>query len=366
MKSQILALALGASAAAAQRVPSSQCDDVHVFIAKGNNEPYPGRQGVLVSAICKGVENCDYEDIQFYNPKDSPYCESVAEGASNGVAQITQYNARCPDTKLVVSGYSQGGQIVGDVLGGGGGVLFDGCQQPANAGISANSAAGKKIAAVLIFGDVRKTRGQSYNFLNGGNTDGALPRPANQLANLNGYADRMRNYCDATDPVCAGGSVVANHLNYFEKYTNSAAAWVQEKLAEAPETDNKADKPKATKSSSSVEYAPAPTTMIAPKHMNGTVYTTVCPELTSALEGVASSTKATTLTFAPIPKESEVSMDLPGVPATEAAPTEGGASPTGEVEMPPAEETPATAGASTMQKTGLGLAVMAISAFALF
>ena len=140
----ILAIALGATLGSAQRVASSSCDDVHVFIAKGNNEPYPGRQGKLVSAICDGVEGCDYEDIQFYNPRPAPYCGSVAEGASNGVAQITEYNARCPDTKLVVSGYSQGGQIVGDILGGGGGVLFEDCQQPGNAGISANSAAGKK------------------------------------------------------------------------------------------------------------------------------------------------------------------------------------------------------------------------------
>ena len=62
----------------------------------------------------------DYEDIEFYNPLPAPYCESVTEGAANGIKQITAYNERCPDAKLVVSGYSQGGQVVGDVLGGGG------------------------------------------------------------------------------------------------------------------------------------------------------------------------------------------------------------------------------------------------------
>jgi hypothetical protein len=146
MKAQVpaLTLAIGAGLATAQRLAGSGCDDVHVFIAKGNNEPYPGRQGKLVAAICDGIANCDYEDIQFYNPLPAPYCQSVAEGARNGVDQITEYNARCPDTKLVVSGYSQGGQVAGDILGGGGGVLFEDCQQPGNAGIPANSAAGKK------------------------------------------------------------------------------------------------------------------------------------------------------------------------------------------------------------------------------
>jgi len=122
----------------------SACSKTHIFLAKGNNEPYPGRQGVLVNAICNGLENCDYEDILFYNPVESNYCGSVTEGAANGVAQITAYNARCPDTQLVVSGYSQGAQIVGDILGGGGGTFFQDCQQATNAGIDINSAAGKK------------------------------------------------------------------------------------------------------------------------------------------------------------------------------------------------------------------------------
>lgn len=159
MKSQVPALiALSAGLVSAQRLASTTCDDVHVFIAKGNNEPYPGRQGKLVAAICDGLQNCDYEDIQFYNPLPAPYCDSVAEGASNGVAQITSYHEKCPNTKLVVSGYSQGGQVVGDILGGGGGVLFEDCQQPANAGISASSPAGKKSEYFDVRGFADKIR----------------------------------------------------------------------------------------------------------------------------------------------------------------------------------------------------------------
>jgi hypothetical protein len=144
---QSLASASVLLSAAAQDPHSSAnqpCDGVHVFLARGNNEPYPGRQGKLISAICSGLENCDYEDIEFYNPLPAPYCQSVNEGAANGVKQITAYNKRCPDSKLVVSGYSQGGQVVGDVLGGGSGVLFEDCVQQDNAGLDANKAPGNK------------------------------------------------------------------------------------------------------------------------------------------------------------------------------------------------------------------------------
>lgn len=122
----------------------SACTATHIFIAKGNNEPYPGRQGTLVNAICSGLASCDYEDILYYNPVEAPYCGSIDQGVSDGIAQITAYNARCPDTKLVVSGYSQGAQIVGDILGGGGGVFFQNCVQTTNAGLDINSAPGNK------------------------------------------------------------------------------------------------------------------------------------------------------------------------------------------------------------------------------
>lgn len=104
--------------------PGEQCEDVHIFIAKGNNEPYPGRQGVLVDAICADLPSsvsCGYENIMYDNDLSDNYCTSVSQGDVNGKEQMTQYAANCPNAKLVLSGYSQGSNIVGDILGGGGG-----------------------------------------------------------------------------------------------------------------------------------------------------------------------------------------------------------------------------------------------------
>lgn len=125
------AVALLASTASAAGLPvadehtleprQTACKDVHIFIAKGNNEPYPGRQGKLTGAICYGLPSCDYEDILYENALGVDYCKGVTQGKRNGLKQMKAYADRCPNSKLVLSGYSQGSNVVGDMLGGGSG-----------------------------------------------------------------------------------------------------------------------------------------------------------------------------------------------------------------------------------------------------
>ncbi|KAK2059126.1 alpha/beta-hydrolase [Colletotrichum caudatum] len=248
--------ASAASVAGRQATGDAECRDVHIFLARGNNEPYPGRQGKLVTAICDGLASCDYEDIQFYNPLPAPYCQSVEEGAVNGNAQVTAYNKRCPDSALVISGYSQGAQVVGDVLGGGGGTFFQGCQQKPNAGLDATKAPGNKIAAVLLFGDTRHTANQPYNFLAGAPDNGLFPRPADQLAGLMAFSKVARSYCADSDPICAGGKTVANHLNYFDIYSDDAGKWVQEMVGK-PDTTTSSAGISASPTASATPSAPA-------------------------------------------------------------------------------------------------------------
>lgn len=74
------------------------------------------------------------------------------------------------------------------------------------------------------------TANQPYNVLDGASKQ-KNPRSPDDLARLNRYAPVLRSYCAAGDPVCAGGAVVADHLNYFELYTDQASSWVISKLA---------------------------------------------------------------------------------------------------------------------------------------
>ncbi|KAK1598181.1 cutinase [Colletotrichum navitas] len=248
--------ASAASVAGRQATGDAECQDVHIFLARGNNEPYPGRQGKLVTAICDGLDSCDYEDIQFYNPLPAPYCQSIIDGVANGTAQITAYNKRCPDAALVISGYSQGAHVVGDVLGGGGGTFFQGCQQKPTPGMDATKAPGNKIAAVLLFGDTRHTANQPYNILAGAPDNGLFPRPANQLAGLMAFSKVARSYCADSDPICAGGNTVANHLNYFDIYSGDAGKWVQEMVGK-PDTTTSAAGTSASPTPSVTPSAPA-------------------------------------------------------------------------------------------------------------
>lgn len=114
----IFNLALLASAAPSKRqsTGSGACTDLHIFLARGWNEEYPGRQQSLVDAACNGVSSCDYEDITFDATNANGYPASVEQGRSSGVSQIKAYNQRCPDAKIALSGYSEGAAIVGNVL----------------------------------------------------------------------------------------------------------------------------------------------------------------------------------------------------------------------------------------------------------
>ena len=224
------------------------CKDVHIFLAKGWNEPYPGRQGKLAGAICYGLDSCDYEDIQYENAEGSDYCTAVAEGDRNGVAQMTAYAERCPASKLVLSGYSQGANIVGDILGGGD--RAD-CNTGVTNGLDRSSSPGSKrkffyhinrlhtltsitVGAVLLFGDPEHVANQAYNVLSGSGESAEGPRNGDSLTRMNQFSSVTRSYCDHADPICAaagpGPFDVNTHLNYFDIYSDDAAGWVKSTL----------------------------------------------------------------------------------------------------------------------------------------
>jgi hypothetical protein len=82
------------------------------------------------------------------------------------------------------------------------------------------------VAAIIVFGDTRHVANQPYNWGSGSDIDGFFPRNATQVANLQPYADRMRNWCVDTDPICAA-----------QQPTKSAASWIRS-VASLTETDS--------------------------------------------------------------------------------------------------------------------------------
>lgn len=126
---------------------SQDCRPFHVFVTRGSDEPYPGRLGNLTKEICSaiGTEDCGYEDVE-YPAKSTAWgvdewCKSAAKGASSGQAQMKAYSKKCPNSKLILLGFSQGASVAQDILGGGGGQVFE-CEQNANPALDASTAPG--------------------------------------------------------------------------------------------------------------------------------------------------------------------------------------------------------------------------------
>ncbi|KAL1795604.1 hypothetical protein ACET3X_005828 [Alternaria dauci] len=211
---------------------AAACNDVAIFMARGNDAPYhDGRTSPFLDATCGKFQaqgnSCDYMDIVFDATLGVEFCPTIQEGAVNGIRQITEYNAQCPDTLIVINGYSQGAMVSGALLSGGG---DDACNvDPQTIGLDSTSQAGQAVKAAVLWGDVKHTTNQAYNVLDGADKQ-AWPRTGANLERLNRYSAVLRSYCAAGDPVCAKGDDVAQHLNYFELYTEEASSWVVSKL----------------------------------------------------------------------------------------------------------------------------------------
>lgn len=252
-KKVVSPLLLAAPAALAQETGTGSCTDVHIFIARGWNEPYPGRHEKLVNDICADVSglSCDYEDI-VYPAASSDYCNAVSTGSNNGKQQIEAYYAKCPDSKLVLSGYSQGANIIGDILTSGN------CES--STGLDSASGASCNIAAALLFGDPLHQPNKPYNYLDGNagqGTGGPRSEASNQI--LDGYTPRLRSYCAKDDLVCApgqGADTVDAHTNYFDVYSQDAASWVAELVNSFPE-DGYCSVPDTSSTSSTVTTSTA-------------------------------------------------------------------------------------------------------------
>jgi hypothetical protein len=214
---------------------SDACTPFHVFIVRGSDEPSPGRLGNLTKQVCSaigGTDKCGYEDVE-YPAKSSAWsqtswCDSATKGAKKGQEQMKAYSKKCPDSKLIVLGFSQGGSVAQDMLGGGGGPTFE-CEQGDNPALDSSVAPGSNVIAAVTFGAVSRSSGQNFTVGGGKDYDGTRARTPEQLKGLNQYADILLDYCHYGDPICAVGSEpqdVKEHLNYFLQHNTQVTQWV--------------------------------------------------------------------------------------------------------------------------------------------
>jgi acetylxylan esterase len=145
---------------------ASKCAPVHLIVARGSFEPQgEGISSSLSTSIKKRIPGATSEALVY--PAVIPYSGSMAIGSVNMKKAITNYTQVCPESRLVLIGYSQGGSVILDALCGGGGHAGIG---PHTEGIT--RAQGKNIKIVLSFGEPRFVAGMPYNFGTNNKTSG--------------------------------------------------------------------------------------------------------------------------------------------------------------------------------------------------
>ncbi|KAG5972750.1 hypothetical protein E4U56_005776 [Claviceps arundinis] len=219
--------------AAAHLMPKSPaCLPVHMMVARGSLEASgTGILQSLVEAISKRHPSSTVEPID-YPAGMEDYDVSVTAGTQAVKNQITSYVERCPESQVVVLGFSQGAHITGDALCGGT-ALDTGVSTPP---LSRDIA--RHISAVVWYGDPRHVPGKPFNKGNA-TTDGMFAREGDQSCDK--YSDVLASYCDDGDAFCATtGDDLIVHLTYPDRYDETAAEFVSERLTSRHSTARKA------------------------------------------------------------------------------------------------------------------------------
>ncbi|GKT47815.1 cutinase [Colletotrichum spaethianum] len=175
-----------------QLTDGTACRKVTLIWARGTTQPgnvgEAGSEGPaffnalasLIGASNLAVQGVNYSAsiIGFLSGGDAAGSTTMANLVARAVTQ-------CPSTKIVLSGYSQGGQLVH------------------NAAAKLTTAQTNRISAVLIFGDPFD-----------GRAVGKIP------------ASKVKVICHDGDNICDGGIIITSDHTNYEKDAPAAAAFV--------------------------------------------------------------------------------------------------------------------------------------------
>jgi acetylxylan esterase len=135
------------------------CSDVHLIVDRATGEPpSQGVIGTLATEITTRLPGTTVEWVN-YPAVLVPYDQSTNSGIEMTKSAIQKYADSCPNAKIVLLGYSQGAQVVGDVMCGGGGAFGLG---PFTDPLADQYV--KRIAAVVQMGDPRFMPGNDWDF----------------------------------------------------------------------------------------------------------------------------------------------------------------------------------------------------------
>lgn len=192
----LLGFGLTIAPAPLQATASAACPDVEVVFARGREEP-PG-VGAVGDALVNSLRGKTRLSVGVYGV-NYPANITTGSGANDMSAHVQSMARDCPNTRLVLGGYSLGAEVADLVTGGR--PLF-GFTNPLPPGVD------QHVAAVALFGN--GTRGLS---------------PA--------FAGRTIDQCAQGDPICGRGTNWPSHLqpSYIDSgLVDQAAGFVAGRL----------------------------------------------------------------------------------------------------------------------------------------
>ncbi|KAI1488781.1 cutinase-domain-containing protein [Biscogniauxia mediterranea] len=200
------------------------CPNVHIFGARETTAPPGfGSASTVVDLVQRGNSGSTSEAIVYPAAGGDAYAASVTAGVAAIANQTAAFNQRCPSTKIVMVGYSQGAQITDDAFcGGPDGTSLSTTEASVSAGVSS------MVAAIILMGDPRHVDGLPYNVGNA-TAGGFAARPSG--FSCPAFENIIQAYCDAEDPFCAKGTSMATHQGYGREYGQQAFKFVQRQLS---------------------------------------------------------------------------------------------------------------------------------------
>ncbi len=177
-------------------VSADPCSDIAVVFARGTHQP-PGLGDVgqaFVDSLTSQVHGRSVAVYAVDYPADDDYHRSASNGSDDASAHVQNTFASCPNTRIVLGGYSQGAGVI----------------DLATSAMPAPAA--DHVAAVALFGE--PSSGLSSALWGG--------RPLPTIGPL--YSPKTISLCAPDDPICSGGANIMAHVSYIESGMTSQAA----------------------------------------------------------------------------------------------------------------------------------------------
>ncbi|UEA35669.1 cutinase family protein [Mycobacterium avium subsp. avium] len=172
------------------------CSDVSVVFARGTHqEPGLGNIGqAFVDSLTSQLGGRSVDVYAVNYPANDDYHNSANAGADDASAHVQDTVAACPNSRIVLGGYSQGSTVID---------LATNAMPPSVA---------DHVAAVALFGE--PSSGFSTMLW------GGQPLPTiNPL-----YGGKTISLCAPDDPICSGGGNIMAHVSYIDAGMTAHAA----------------------------------------------------------------------------------------------------------------------------------------------